>query len=75
MKITIVVPTVAVHDTVIATIEAIEEPTFKFIGKKAINLEFECSGDDKNAACDIAKKALKKNPALMMATYSVATYM
>lgn len=72
MIIKIVAPSVPAE--IIKTVEAIEEPTFKFVKKVGINLEFECSLEDKAQACDIAKKALKRNPTLLGAAYSVVNY-
>ncbi len=74
MNLTIIAPSAA--DEIIATVEAIEEPKFKLAKKQGINLIFEVEGmDDKNAAGDIAKKALKHNPKLLGAAYSIATYL
>lgn len=72
MKIKIVAPSMA--DEIIATVEAIPEPKFTFVKKMGINLEFDCTLEDKNAANEIAKKALKHNPKLIGAAYSVANY-
>lgn len=62
------------HEEFIKVLEAVEEPKFKFVRKMGINLEFECSLSDKKEACEAAKKALKRNPELMLVAYSVLEF-
>lgn len=58
----IIVNSPIMQDKIIKILESETDPTFKFIKKDGIKIYFETSIEDKEEACVIAKKIIKKDP-------------
>ena len=58
----IIVNSPIMQDKIIKILEAIEEPTFEFVKKDGIKVYFNTSLENKEEACAIAKKEIKKDP-------------
>lgn len=58
----IIVNSPIMQDKIIKILESLEEPTYKFIKKDGIKVYFETNLEDKDEACAIAKKEIKKDP-------------
>lgn len=58
----IIVNSPIMQEKVKAIVEAIESPKFTFVKKEGIKIYFDVDSEDKDAACSIAKAAIKKDP-------------
>lgn len=58
----IIVNSPIMQDKIIKILEAMDSPTFKFVKKEGIKIYFETDMEDKDKACDVAKKEIKKDP-------------
>ncbi len=58
----IIVNSPIMQDKIIKILEAVESPKFTFVKKDGIKIYFETELEDRDEACKIATKEIKKDP-------------
>lgn len=58
----IIVNSPIMQDKIIKILEGMDSPSYTFIKKDGIRIYFETSLEDKEEACKLAKKEIKKDP-------------